>query len=256
MATPTKDDDLDEMPESAGLAEESTEERKAAKKGFFPSSMGLSFLVPEDSDTVSVTVRWADYGLVPIEDDDGKAASVWQREQNEHTEPVPLERAGDYDIADSGGLTLHAEVRPIDIAGIAGIPTGTRSVSIFLVNRRKPDEDNPDLAYAFQAEIEVQGERAFVPRPDLRGAQAEGLGRTGGRPALRGYTRVRHRSRGVGGLGHRRWRLPEAADGVDPERFCREDRDEGGPSGRALNGDTRCIGRPRCRGVRAAAAGQ
>ena len=168
-----EDDNLDEIPESAGLAEESTEERKAAKKGFFPSSMGLSFLVPEDSDTVSVTVRWADYRPVPIEDDDGKTASVWQREQNEHTEPVSLERAGDYDIADSGGLTLHAEVRPIDTAGIAGIPAGTRSVSIFLVNRRKPDEDNPDLAYAFQAEIEVQGEHAFVPRPDLRGAQAE-----------------------------------------------------------------------------------
>ena len=168
-----EDDDLDEMPESAGLAEESTEERKAAKKGFFPSSMGLSFLVPEDSDTVSVTVRWADYRPVPIEGDDGKAASVWQREQNEHTEPISLERAGNYDIADSGGLALHVEVRPIDTAGIAGIPAGTRSVSVFLVNRRKPDEDNPDLAYAFQAEIEVQGERTFVPRPDLRGAQAE-----------------------------------------------------------------------------------
>ena len=45
-----EDDDLDEMPDSAGLAEESTEERKAAKKGFFPSSMGLSFLVAEDAD--------------------------------------------------------------------------------------------------------------------------------------------------------------------------------------------------------------
>ena len=64
-----EDDNLDEMPESAGLAEESTEERKAAKKGFFPWSMGLSFLVPEDSDTLSVTVRWADYRPVPIEDD-------------------------------------------------------------------------------------------------------------------------------------------------------------------------------------------
>ena len=40
------------------------------------------------------------------------------------------------------------------------------------MNRRDPDEDNPDLAYAFQAEIEVQGERAFVPRPDLRGERA------------------------------------------------------------------------------------
>ena len=167
-----EDDDLDEMPESAGLAEESTEERKAAKKGFFPSSMGLSFLVAEDADTVRVTVRWADYGLVSIEDADGKPSSVWQRQQNERTVPVSVTRADHYRVADSNGLWLHAEVRPIDTAEIAGIPAGTRSVSVFLVNRRDPDEDNPDLAYAFQAEIEVQGERAFVPRPDLRGARA------------------------------------------------------------------------------------
>ena len=90
------------------------------------------------------------------------------------THGTGISRAGsDYDIADSGGLVLHVEVRPIDTAGIAGIPAGTRSVSIFLVNRRAPDEDNPDLAYAFQAEIEVEGEHTFVPRPDLRGAQAE-----------------------------------------------------------------------------------
>ena len=168
-----EDDDLDEMPYSAGLAEESTEERKAAKKAFFPSSMGLSFLVPGDSDTASVTVRWAEYGLVPLEDAEGKPATVWQREQKEQTEQVSLTRADGYPVADSGGLSLHVEVRPIDTADIAGIPAGARSVSVFLVNRRKPDEDNPDLAYAFQAEIEVQGEHGFVPRPDLRGAQAE-----------------------------------------------------------------------------------
>ena len=169
---PDEDDDLDEMPDSAGLAEESTEERKAAKKGFFPSSMGLSFLVAEDADTVRVTVRWADYGLASITDADGKAASVWQRQQFERTVPVSVASADHYRVADSDGLWLHAEVRPIDTAGIAGIPAGTRSVSVFVVNRRQPDEGNPDLAYAFQAEIEVQGERAFVPRPDLRGERA------------------------------------------------------------------------------------
>jgi hypothetical protein len=55
----------------------------------------------------------------------------------------------------------------------AHIPRGTRSVSIFLVNHRAPSKENPDLSYAFQAEIEVHGEHAFVPRPDLRGALAE-----------------------------------------------------------------------------------
>ena len=91
-----EDDDFDEMPASAGLAEESTEERRSAKKGFFPSSMGLSFLAPEDADSVTVTVRWADYGLVQIVDADGKATSVWQREQYERTEPVSLARANHY----------------------------------------------------------------------------------------------------------------------------------------------------------------
>ena len=40
-------EDIDVVPEIAGLGEESNEERKAAKKGFFPSSMGLSFLAPK-----------------------------------------------------------------------------------------------------------------------------------------------------------------------------------------------------------------
>ena len=44
-----EDDDVDVVPESAGLAEESNDDRKAAKKGFFPSSMGLSFLVPKEA---------------------------------------------------------------------------------------------------------------------------------------------------------------------------------------------------------------
>ena len=172
-ADPDEDDDFDEMPGSAGLAEESTEERKAAKKDFFPSSMGLSFLVSGDSESASVSVRWADYGLAEAEDGEGKTATVWQRSQRERRVPVSLVRADVQRVEESGGLWLHTEVRPIDTARIAGIPTGTRAVSVFLVNRRQPDADNPDRAYAFQAEIEVQSDHAFVPRRDPRGAQAE-----------------------------------------------------------------------------------
>ena len=62
--------------------------------------------------------------------------------------------------------------RPIDTVGLSGahLPAGTRSVSCFLINRRTPDEAQPDRAYAFQAEIEVRTDEGFVPRPDLRGA--------------------------------------------------------------------------------------
>ena len=39
------EDEFEDVGERSGLIEESTEERKAAKKSYFPSSMGLSFLV-------------------------------------------------------------------------------------------------------------------------------------------------------------------------------------------------------------------
>ena len=64
--------------------------------------------------------------------------------------------------------------RPILAADLTGslLPAGTRSVSCFLVNRRTPDSQQPDRAYAFQAQVEVETDHGFVPRPDLRGAHA------------------------------------------------------------------------------------
>ena len=172
-----EEDDIDETPESSGLAEESAEERKAAKKGFFPSSMGLSFLVEAEANELAVIVRWGDYEPAKVEGAEGKSESTWLRQSNERTVPVSLsgggeQRHGDPVVPDSGGLTLHVDERAIRTDGLAEIPAGTRSVSVFLVNGRTPDDDNPDRAYAFQAEIEVHGRQPFVPRPDPRGAQA------------------------------------------------------------------------------------
>ena len=172
-----EEDDIDETPESSGLAEESSEERRAAKKGFFPSSMGLSFLVAAEADALAVIVRWGDYEPAKVEAADGKSESAWLRQSNERTVPVSLSgggqhRHGDPVVPDSGGLTLHVDERPIRTDGLAEIPAGTRSVSVFLVNGRTPVDDNPDRAYAFQAEIEVHARQPFVPRPDPRGTQA------------------------------------------------------------------------------------
>ena len=173
-----KDDDDDdddfggEVSEEAGLPEESSEERKAAKKGYFPSSMGLSFLASKEAEKLHITVRWGDYAPVSIKDLDDKSISVWQRTPCAAEVVVPL--AGDdpmseHEIPDSGGLRLHVVNRQVSTERI---PSGTQAVSVFLVNRRTPSEDK-DSRYAFQAEIEVQSEHPFVPRPDPRGAQAD-----------------------------------------------------------------------------------
>src|SRR3984893_17503384 len=67
-----EDDDLEVVPEFAGIDEGSNEERKAAKKGFFPSSMGLSFLIPKEAQRIHVIVRWGDYAPTEIDGADGK----------------------------------------------------------------------------------------------------------------------------------------------------------------------------------------
>jgi hypothetical protein len=171
-----EDDEIDVVPTTAGLAEESNDERKAAQKAYFPSSMGLSFLVPNDARNITVAVRWGDYTPTEIPGADGKPVSVWQRQACKRDVPVTLAGINGEvvrDVPASGGLQFHFVERVIETGDLNGkLPEGTRSVSVFLVNHRKPNADKPDLAYVFQAEIEVHSDSPFVPRPDLRGAQA------------------------------------------------------------------------------------
>lgn len=181
-------DDLDEIPETGGLTEESAEERRAAKKGHFPSSMGLSFLAPAEANSFTVTVRWGDYRQVDAAPDEsmpegGEAAEpetetepkpakrVWQRQERVESLTIPL-GSGIHAVPNSGGLELQLVERSLTEELEEQIPRGTRSVSIFVVNRRPPNEETPDEAFAFQAEMRVQCERPFVPRPDLRGKHA------------------------------------------------------------------------------------
>ena len=206
------DDDFEpEVAGEAGLGDDSTEDRRAAKKGFFPSSIGLSFLVAEDVGELDVTVRWGDYRLVEDEagsdedeaaaagngdspdgeppgaaesaGDEAAAAAVWdgastwwQRTPREEAVRVALPAAGRkrHAVPGSRGLILHAVARPVNAARFADrIPPGTRSVSLFLVNERPPTGDRADEAFAFQAALEVRGAVPFVPRPDPRGGSGD-----------------------------------------------------------------------------------
>ena len=173
-----EDDSGSEVPEGAGLTEESAEELKAAKRGFFPSSIGLSFLVPAGEEALNATVRWGDYakGEASEErDKDSKPFPVWRRIPRSATVPLALggtEGAETLEIRGSGGLRLHIVKRLLtDAALTERIPGGTRAVSVFLVNERPPPKtsEQPGAEDVFQAEIEVRCESGFVGRPDPRG---------------------------------------------------------------------------------------
>ncbi len=202
------DDDFDpEVAGETGLGDDSTEERQAARRGFFPSSMGLSFLVAEGVDELDVTARWGDYRYRTEESSDGRraddvldaerlsdgaestddsagpdagstASTWWQRTPRDEAVRLPLPASGHpcrRRVPGSGGLNLHAVARPVTAASFADrIPPGTRSVSVFLVNERAPAAERAcDEAFAFQAELDVRSAVPFVPRPDPRGVAGD-----------------------------------------------------------------------------------
>src|SRR4051794_3019350 len=55
------DEGVDEASDAGGTDDAATPETAAARRAFFPSSMGLSLLVPKDAKELHVTVRWGDY---------------------------------------------------------------------------------------------------------------------------------------------------------------------------------------------------
>ena len=186
-----EDDDFEtEVPEDAGLAEESGEDRRAAKRGYFPSSMGISFLAPAEAKRLLVTVRWGDYTQAEFEVASGKTERVWARTPREVEVAVPLSDgpvgeagasgspdASVHDVSGSDGLQIHVIVRSLRAAGLASqIPSDARAVSLFLVNRRAlpPEGDETDQTLAFQAEVEVRSDPPFLARPDLRSMRTGG----------------------------------------------------------------------------------
>ncbi|MDW8214337.1 MAG: DISARM system helicase DrmA [Roseiflexaceae bacterium] len=172
---PDEDDEPDVVAGQVGLDQETADDRRAARKGFFPSSIGLTFLVSAETREVTVAFRWGDYRLVEAPAAAGSATQVWQRTQREETLIVPLTggRQPPRDVPDSGGLQYQVIERPINVLGRnLPLPPGVRSVSVYLINNRAPVEDPPDPAYAFQAGIEVRSALPFVARPNLSGVQA------------------------------------------------------------------------------------
>jgi len=166
------------MSESGGTDDAATPEPGPARRAYMPSSIGLSVLVPAATRQLQVTVRWGDYRMhAPGEGQGGPVE--WKRTPREEQISLALpERTTssvEKDVPNSAGLKVALMVRPVQSDGAeGGLPQGTRSVSVFLVNRRHPGNDeNRDEAFAFQAQLEIASQEPLVPRPDLRSLQSD-----------------------------------------------------------------------------------
>jgi hypothetical protein len=173
---PDEDDEPESVAEQTGLDQEANDDRRSAKKGFFPSSIGLTFLMPAEAQELTITLRWGDYRLTPLPETGDPPTRVWQRTQRE--EPITVTLTGGLHkpecVPNADGLQYQVIERAISDSSLAlPLPPGTRSVSVYFVNNRPPAENPPDPVYAFQSEIEVRCAHPFVPRPNLSGMQAE-----------------------------------------------------------------------------------
>jgi len=163
------DGELDGIDKARGGDDESAPEATAARKGLFPSSIGLSLLVPAEARSLTVTARWGDYNPLPLAEADLEhhRAPRWQRRPRAETVELPLhENHPPHQIAGSGGLELVLSVRAAPTG--TGLPPGTRALSVFLVNRRPPVEGAREQAWVFQAGLRVTSAAPLVARPDVR----------------------------------------------------------------------------------------
>jgi hypothetical protein len=108
-ADPTSDDELDQAAEPAGLDDDDTPEKPAARRSFLPSSMGLSVLVSAETKELEATVRYGEY-LRAEEEPGYTGPPQWRRipcEQNVLLKiPDEIPANGTLPVPGTGGVEL------------------------------------------------------------------------------------------------------------------------------------------------------
>ncbi|MCZ7681561.1 MAG: hypothetical protein M5U28_23290 [Sandaracinaceae bacterium] len=168
---PTAEDDFagtEDEPEETAAPEPPPKQRHR-----FPASMGLSVLLPPGGpDRVLVTVRFATYTPELLETSDGKKKRVWRRlPQVEGPFDVPLDAAALREGVPVPSTPRVRVVGHLEAAEAPGLDPGARALSLFLVNRRVPNEktSEQDTEFLFQVQMEVEYEGGFCARPNRRG---------------------------------------------------------------------------------------
>lgn len=175
---PTSNEDIDQTPVVAGIDENEDAEKPAARRSYLPSSMGVSVLVAKSVRELEAIVRYGEY--LRVEQDEGYSGPPqWRRIPREEIItiklPVKVPGQGSVAVPNSRGVELVWSMRGVPDSDVDGsLPKGTRSLSVFVVNRRKaaPDEVR-DEGFIFQVELQLSSDESFVARPNLRSLESD-----------------------------------------------------------------------------------
>jgi len=172
---PTGQEELFAAGDENGADDADVPERASARKVFLPSSVGLSVLAAAKTATLEAEVTWGDYRLPKADEGEPRGKeSAWTREPKRAVVALALPegeaRAVTTTVPDSGGLNLVVTARAAGGVEALGLPKGARSVSVFLVNDRKPAaEERKDEAVAFQVRLVLRSKEPLVARPNATG---------------------------------------------------------------------------------------
>ncbi len=179
-----------------------------SRKTFFPSSMGLSVLVPAGATELLVSAEWGRYERLPVQE----SAELWRdrprpprleaQDQRAAADEAAAAAEGEESGDEADGRRLWQRV-PVAVGPLAvplrhgahwlpdtpdlevvvrcreavapGLPSGTRAVSVFLVNRRRPGSTRAetDEATLFQVRLQLSCDAGFHPRIDRSGETSE-----------------------------------------------------------------------------------
>jgi hypothetical protein len=198
---PASDDDIDDAAGDTGGDDGGTPDKAPKRRGFLPSSIGMSFLVPPSVDKITVRAEWGEYRYEvdgkafeeePTEDDphgpaeakggetDAKTIKGYRRTPCSESITIAIgagtgaAKTEETQLPAGNGLCIARVVRVVDHSKMKAVPAGTRAVSIFLVNRRVPHATHAYRASIFQPRLVAECGAGFVPRPDPRGELGSG----------------------------------------------------------------------------------
>ncbi len=171
---PTNDEDFASGSDSDDDEQsEASPEPKVPK--LLPASIGMSVLLPPgEGDAVQVTLHYAEYLPGTADETPEGRTRPPQQWQRIARRPVKLRVALDAarlakgeEIPGSDGLWLEGRLVAADAPGLA---PGTRALSLFVVNHRRPvtEAGRGDMAFVFQVSLELRHEQGLVARPNRR----------------------------------------------------------------------------------------
>ncbi|OPH83129.1 DISARM system helicase DrmA [Nitrobacter vulgaris] len=180
-----------------GDADEKDSSDQPPRDRFLPSSIGLTVMLPETVNQITMRATWGNYKtepplpdalLIPELSETGKpkpekpdalrwvripgeARKVLDVTRNQSGIPLPESAAPQ---RPGGGLEISVHQRVLQQNTPEGTEERLRVVTVFLVNRRRSAKaPYKDVAYAFQCRIELECDEGFYPRGDLSTYQSD-----------------------------------------------------------------------------------